>query len=199
MLPAARYCRACYTVFGSTAPAPSIARREDSRSWQLLLLLALAGGGWWAWNAETVKGSDPGAWTDAAPAEGGGFGPDRASARSGSSHGQRSAAASADRPARAAASPQAPGQWLLQVDSHRICGSPSGCEVTIRFSSGAAARFAVAPQADALSALVPLGDDGGRLLSRHWRGTLVGERARSVPIVTLGGRRWVAVGAGAES
>ena len=54
--PAARYCRACYTIF---PPPKEEARRSGSsgKAWQLFVLALIGGAGWWAYQADTAAGN----------------------------------------------------------------------------------------------------------------------------------------------
>ena len=191
-LPASRYCRACYTIFPTPKMTAALPRpRTEARALQLLFLIALAAGGWWAYRADTAE-SPGGAsgWSERAGerGSGGGFGP---STRSGGADAGPSA-----RPARAASSARPPApEAVVQLDPVRLCGSGGECEVTVRFVSGEAARFAVSRHGASASALVPLDGDGHILLGRHGRAVVTaagGEQA--IAIVRLAGRRWISLG-----
>lgn len=200
-LPPARYCRACYTVFPT--PRFAVARREpgsESRVWQLAILLAVAVGGWWAYNSDGAAPLAEENWTTvAAPAEDededDGFASTARSERA-----ENDGNASRRRPAHAARTRAAPssGAWLLHLAPTRVCGGAAGCEVTIGFASGERARFAVRPQSASTSTLVPIAGDGGALLDRYGRARVIpqGDEDRAISIVSPGGRRWIALGGG---
>lgn len=196
--PAARYCRACYTIL---PPPKEEARRSGSggKAWQFFCLALIGGGGWWAYQAdadgvsyvsgetesrtESAEKRDRPRRTRSAP--------DRANR---SDRERRS-----DRAERSdAAAPPSTTDWLLEIAPEQICSSVASCEVTIHFPSGETARFAVERRQESRSALRPAGDIGRRLLSRNSRGTLVAPAAdrspRQLPIVKLG-ERWVGLGA----
>lgn len=194
-LPPARYCRACYTIFPT--PRFAVPRQQadsGSRAWQLLALLALAIGGWWAYNSDSAAPEAERGWADAAPRDddaSGGF--DSTARNDNGGHGRTAASGGPERAARARTA--STGEWLLQLAPARVCGGAGACEVTIGFASGERARFSVRAQSDSSSALVPLGADGGALLARHARATVVPEdEHRAISIVRPGGRRWIAVG-----
>lgn len=192
-LSASRYCRACYTIFPTPKFAAALPRRRtESRALQLLFLLALAGGGWWAYRADTGSApTAPHGWSDGADSE-----RERGSGFASSSHSDDGQASAALRPAPGAPSARPPApEALIQLDPARICGAGRECEVTVRFASGEAARFAVRRHGASASALVPLDGDGHILLGRHGRAVVTaadGEQA--ISIVRLAGRRWISLG-----
>ena len=193
--PAARYCRACYTIL---PPPREEAKRSGSNGkvWQLFCLALIGAGGWWAYQADSA-GSDYETAETGSRAESARERPRRgrtASARTERGDRERRA----DRAARSArAEPPAPTDWLLEIAPEEICSTVASCEVTIRFPSGETARFAVQRRQESRSALLPSGDLGRRLLSRNSRATLVAPAAEQrdghLPIVKLG-ERWVGLG-----
>ena len=194
--PAARYCRACYTIL---PPPKEEARRSGSsgRVWQLFVLVLIGGGGWWAYQADTAgrgfETAETGSSTESAERR---DRPRRTQSASASRTDRGERRRRSERQARAdPAAPTAPTDWLLEIAPERICATAASCEVTIRFPSGETERFAVQRRQESRSALLPGGDLGRRLLSRNSRGTLVAPAAGrpAVPIVKLG-ERWVGLG-----
>ena len=196
--PAARYCRACYTIL---PPPRDEARRSGSggKTWQFLGLALIAGGGWWAYQADADGVSYATGATESRTESAEGRDrtrPTRSATTDRADRTQRERRAAGR--ARAASAAAAPTDWLLDIAPERICATAASCEVTISFPSGETARFAVRRREESRSALLPDGDLGRRLLSRNSRGTLVAPAAdrsgRQLPIVKLG-ERWVGLGA----
>ena len=199
---AARYCRACYTVFPSSPRGGGAAAASPARSgagFKLLLLLPIAVGGWWAWTGEST--SSLASRPDAARAPGDGFDATSRDARGGSGTPTKSrsdTASPSDRraTARPAVAPagSARREFRLAGNVGLLCPDAQGCRILVRFASGESAAFHVRQSGILSASLVPAGPRGAQLLAHSRRATVLApEGGASVSLVQLASGRWMIV------